>query len=169
MVYEAGLVGAAEVRFVDRKRKIDEQVEKILLLPAPANSAHIDWDEAGQTSVQLNELRNAPEVVGPEQGFSLPGTTIVCGDSHTASHGGLGALAFGIGSSEVEHVLATQTLLLKRSKPMEVRVEGMLPDGVSAKDLILHIIGVIGTAGGTGHVIEYRGKVFELPRRAEDT
>ncbi|WP_394729030.1 3-isopropylmalate dehydratase large subunit [Altererythrobacter sp. GH1-8] len=100
-------------------------------------------------------------VVGPEQGFSLPGTTIVCGDSHTASHGGLGALAFGIGSSEVEHVLATQTLLLKRSKPMEVRVEGMLSNGVSAKDLILHIIGVIGTAGGTGHVIEYRGAVFE--------
>ena len=100
-------------------------------------------------------------VVGPEQGFSLPGTTIVCGDSHTASHGGLGALAFGIGSSEVGHVLATQTLLLKRSKPMEVRVEGLLSDGVSAKDLILHIIGVIGTAGGTGHVIEYRGEVFE--------
>ncbi|XUU60616.1 3-isopropylmalate dehydratase large subunit [Erythrobacter sp. HA6-11] len=100
-------------------------------------------------------------VVGPEQGFSLPGTTIVCGDSHTASHGGLGALAFGLGTSEVEHVLATQTLLLKRSKPMEVRVEGMLPTGVSAKDLILHIIGVVGTAGGTGHVIEYRGAAFE--------
>ena len=100
-------------------------------------------------------------VVGPEQGFSLPGTTIVCGDSHTASHGGLGALAFGIGTSEVEHVLATQTLLLKRSKSMEVRVEGMLSPGVSAKDLILHIIGAIGTAGGTGHVIEYRGPVFE--------
>ncbi|MEP5938317.1 MAG: 3-isopropylmalate dehydratase large subunit [Erythrobacter sp.] len=100
-------------------------------------------------------------VVGPEQGFSLPGTTIVCGDSHTASHGGIGALAFGIGTSEVEHVLATQTLLLKRSKSMEVRVEGMLSPGVSAKDLILHIIGVIGTAGGTGHVIEYRGQVFE--------
>ncbi|NVE93399.1 3-isopropylmalate dehydratase large subunit [Altererythrobacter lutimaris] len=100
-------------------------------------------------------------VVGPEQGFSLPGTTIVCGDSHTASHGGLGALAFGLGTSEVEHVLATQTLLLKRSKPMEVRVEGMLLTGVSAKDLILHIIGVVGTAGGTGHVIEYRGAVFE--------
>ena len=100
-------------------------------------------------------------VVGPEQGFSLPGATIVCGDSHTACHGGLGALAFGIGTSEVEHVLATQTLLLTRSKTMEVRVEGDLPPGVSAKDLILHIIGVVGTAGGTGHVIEYRGKVFE--------
>ena len=100
-------------------------------------------------------------VVGPEQGFSLPGTTIVCGDSHTASHGGLGALAFGIGTSEVEHVLATQTLLLQRSKSMEVRVEGELGPGVTAKDLILHIIGVIGAAGGTGYVIEYRGPVFE--------
>lgn len=100
-------------------------------------------------------------VVGPEQGFSLPGTTIVCGDSHTASHGGLGALAFGIGTSEVEHVLATQTLLLQRAKPMEVRIEGELGVGVSAKDLILHIIGVIGAAGGSGYVIEYRGPVFE--------
>ncbi|MFL0355918.1 3-isopropylmalate dehydratase large subunit [Erythrobacter sp. GH1-10] len=100
-------------------------------------------------------------VVGPEQGFSLPGTTIVCGDSHTASHGGLGALAFGIGTSEVEHVLATQTLLLQRSKPMEVRVEGEFGPGVTAKDLILHIIGVIGAAGGSGYVIEYRGTVFE--------
>jgi 3-isopropylmalate/(R)-2-methylmalate dehydratase large subunit len=100
-------------------------------------------------------------VVGPEQGFSLPGTTIVCGDSHTASHGGVGALAFGIGTSEVEHVLATQTLLLRKSKSMEVRVEGQLGPGVTPKDLILHIIGVIGTAGGTGHVIEYRGAVFE--------
>lgn len=100
-------------------------------------------------------------VVGPEQGFSLPGATIVCGDSHTASHGGVGALAFGIGTSEVEHVLATQTLLLRKSKTMEVRVEGQLPPGVTPKDLILHAIGVIGTAGGTGHVIEYRGPVFE--------
>lgn len=132
-----------------------------------------------QSAAQLEMLeRNAPEfgiryigdadaeqgivhVVGPEQGFSLPGTTIVCGDSHTASHGGLGALAFGIGTSEVEHVLATQTLLLQRSKSMEVRVEGALGPGVTAKDLILHIIGVIGAAGGTGHVIEYRGAVFE--------
>ena len=100
-------------------------------------------------------------VVGPEQGFSLPGATIVCGDSHTSCHGGLGALAFGIGTSEVEHVLATQTLLLKQSKTMEVRVEGDLPPGVSPKDLALHIIGAVGTAGGTGHVIEYRGPVFE--------
>lgn len=100
-------------------------------------------------------------VVGPEQGFSLPGATIVCGDSHTAAHGGVGALAFGIGTSEVEHVLATQTLLLRKSKTMEVRVDGQLGPGVTAKDLILHIVGVVGTAGGNGHVIEYRGAVFE--------
>jgi 3-isopropylmalate/(R)-2-methylmalate dehydratase large subunit len=99
-------------------------------------------------------------VVGPEQGFSLPGTTIVCGDSHTACHGGLGALAFGIGTSEVEHVLATQTLLLQKAKSMEVRVTGALGPGVTAKDLILHIIGTIGAAGGSGYVIEYRGPVF---------
>jgi 3-isopropylmalate/(R)-2-methylmalate dehydratase large subunit len=100
-------------------------------------------------------------VVGPEQGFSLPGATIVCGDSHTSCHGGLGALAFGIGTSEVEHVLATQTLLLLQSKTMEVRVEGDLGPGITPKDLVLHIVGVVGTAGGTGHVIEYRGAVFE--------
>ncbi len=99
-------------------------------------------------------------VVGPEQGFSLPGTTIVCGDSHTACHGGLGALAFGIGTSEVEHVLATQTLQLKQSKSMEVRVEGELGPGITAKDVVLHITGVLGAAGGTGHVIEYTGAVI---------
>lgn len=132
-----------------------------------------------ESAAQLAALeRNAPEfgihyigptdaaqgivhVVGPEQGFSLPGSTIVCGDSHTAAHGGIGALAFGIGTSEVEHVLATQTLLLKRSKTMEIVVSGALGPGITSKDLILHIIGVIGTAGGTGHVIEYRGAVFE--------
>ncbi len=99
-------------------------------------------------------------VVGPEQGFSLPGATIVCGDSHTACHGGIGALAFGIGTSEVEHVLATQTLLLQPAKTMEVRVEGDVGPGVSAKDIILHITGVIGAAGGTGHVIEYTGSAI---------
>lgn len=99
-------------------------------------------------------------VVGPEQGFSLPGATIVCGDSHTSAHGGLGALAFGIGTSEVEHVMATQTLQLSRSKTMEVRVEGTLRPGVTPKDVILHIIGQIGVAGGNGHVIEYTGNVF---------
>ena len=98
-------------------------------------------------------------VVGPEQGFTLPGATLVCGDSHTSAHGALGALAFGIGTSEVEHVLATQTLLLKRSKTMEVRVDGTLGYGVSAKDVILAIIGRIGAAGGTGYVIEYTGEV----------
>ena len=100
-------------------------------------------------------------VVGPEQGFSLPGATIVCGDSHTAAHGGVGALAFGIGTSEVEHVLASQTLLLRKSRTMEVRVDGELGPGVTPKDLILYIVGVVGTAGGNGHVIEYRGAVFE--------
>jgi 3-isopropylmalate/(R)-2-methylmalate dehydratase large subunit len=99
-------------------------------------------------------------VVGPEQGFSLPGTTIVCGDSHTSSHGGVGALAFGIGTSEVEHVLATQTLLLTPSKTMEIRVDGALAPGVGPKDVVLAIIGRIGAAGGTGYVIEYTGNVF---------
>ena len=100
-------------------------------------------------------------VVGPEQGFTLPGTTVVCGDSHTAAHGALGALAFGIGTSEVEHVLATQTLMMKPSKTLEIRVDGELGFGVTPKDLILAIIGQIGTAGGTGHVIEYRGSTFD--------
>ena len=108
---------------------------------------------------------NAPEqgivhVIGPELGFTLPGTTLVCGDSHTSAHGALGALAFGIGTSEVEHVLATQTLLLAPSKTMEVRVDGSLGFGVGAKDVILSIIGRIGAAGGTGHVIEYTGEVI---------
>lgn len=96
-------------------------------------------------------------VVGPEQGFTLPGTTLVCGDSHTSAHGALGALGFGIGTSEIEHVLATQTLILSQSRTMEVRVDGTLGFGVSAKDLVLAIIGRIGTAGGNGHVIEYTG------------
>jgi len=99
-------------------------------------------------------------VVGPEQGFTLPGTTLVCGDSHTSAHGALGALAFGIGTSEVEHVLATQTLLLTQSKTMEVRVDGTLGFGVSPKDVILAIIGKIGAAGGTGYVIEYTGEII---------
>ncbi len=99
-------------------------------------------------------------VVGPEQGFTLPGTTMVCGDSHTSAHGALGALAFGIGTSEVEHVLATQTLILSPSRTMEVRVDGTLGYGVSAKDVVLAIIGRIGAAGGTGHVIEFTGEVI---------
>jgi len=97
-------------------------------------------------------------IIGPEQGLTQPGMTIVCGDSHTATHGAFGALAFGIGTSEVEHVLATQTLLLKPAKTMRISVEGALHDGVTAKDIILAIIGKIGTAGGTGHVIEFAGE-----------
>ncbi|MEM8651963.1 MAG: 3-isopropylmalate dehydratase large subunit, partial [Pseudomonadota bacterium] len=99
-------------------------------------------------------------IIGPEQGFTLPGMTIVCGDSHTSTHGAFGALAHGIGTSEVEHVLATQTLIQKKAKNMLVQVNGSLPDGVTAKDIILAIIGEIGTAGGTGHVIEYAGEAI---------
>ena len=99
-------------------------------------------------------------IIGPEQGISLPGMTIVCGDSHTSTHGAMGALAFGIGTSEVEHVLATQTLLQKPAKNMLVEVEGVLGAGVTAKDVVLAIIGTIGTAGGTGHVIEYAGSTI---------
>jgi 3-isopropylmalate/(R)-2-methylmalate dehydratase large subunit len=99
-------------------------------------------------------------IIGPEQGFTLPGTTIVCGDSHTSTHGAFGALAHGIGTSEVEHVLATQTLIQKKAKNMRVTVDGKLPDGVGAKDIILAIIGEIGTAGGTGSVIEYAGEAM---------
>ena len=99
-------------------------------------------------------------IIGPEQGLSQPGMTIVCGDSHTATHGALGALAFGIGTSEVEHVLATQTLIQAHAKNMLVEVNGTLGAGVSPKDVILAIIGKIGTAGGTGHVIEYAGSTF---------
>jgi 3-isopropylmalate/(R)-2-methylmalate dehydratase large subunit len=99
-------------------------------------------------------------VIGPEQGFTLPGTTIVCGDSHTSTHGAFGALAHGIGTSEVEHVLATQTLTQKKAKNMRVTVDGTLPDGVTGKDIILAIIGEIGTAGGTGYVIEYAGEAI---------
>ncbi|MCE2926482.1 MAG: 3-isopropylmalate dehydratase large subunit [Rickettsiales bacterium] len=99
-------------------------------------------------------------IVGPEQGFTQPGTTIVCGDSHTSTHGAFGALAFGIGTSEVEHVLATQTLIQRRAKNMRIRVEGILPSGVTAKDIVLAVIGKIGTAGGTGYVIEYAGSAI---------
>ncbi|MFZ3483400.1 3-isopropylmalate dehydratase large subunit [Sphingomonas sp. 3-13AW] len=133
-------------------------------------------DPAGASQLAALE-RNAPEfgiryidavaaeqgivhVVGPEQGFTLPGTTLVCGDSHTSAHGALGALAFGIGTSEVEHVLATQTLLLQQSKTMEVRVEGKLGFGVGPKDVALAIVGRLGAAGGTGYVLEYTGSVI---------
>jgi 3-isopropylmalate/(R)-2-methylmalate dehydratase large subunit len=130
----------------------------------PESRLQIDTLEANVAAfgVPYFPVRDARQgivhVIGPEQGISLPGTTIVCGDSHTSTHGALGALAFGIGTSEVEHVLATQTLLQKPAKNMLVRVDGRLPVGTSAKDMVLAIIGRIGTAGGTGHVIEYAGE-----------
>jgi 3-isopropylmalate/(R)-2-methylmalate dehydratase large subunit len=107
-----------------------------------------------------DERQGIVHIIGPEQGYSLPGMTIVCGDSHTSTHGALGALAFGIGTSEVEHVLATQTLLQQRARNMLVRVDGTLGFGCTAKDIVLSIIGRIGTAGGTGHVIEYAGEAI---------
>ena len=114
-------------------------------------------------SVELFDMNDKRQgivhIIGPEQGFTQPGTVIVCGDSHTATHGAFGALAFGIGTSEVEHVLATQTLIQKKSKNFRVNVVGKLPLGVTAKDVILKIIGTIGTAGGTGYVIEFAGEV----------
>jgi 3-isopropylmalate/(R)-2-methylmalate dehydratase large subunit len=115
----------------------------------------------GITLFGMNDIRQGiVHVIGPEQGFTLPGTTIVCGDSHTSTHGAFGALAFGIGTSEVEHVLATQCLIQKRPKTMEIRVDGVLSPHCSAKDVILAIIGKIGTAGGTGYVVEYTGSAI---------
>ncbi|KAI3404450.2 LEU1 [Candida oxycetoniae] len=108
-----------------------------------------------------DERQGIVHVVGPEQGFTLPGTTVVCGDSHTSTHGAFGALAFGIGTSEVEHVLATQTIIQTKSKNMRIFVDGSLNEGITSKDLVLHVIGVIGTAGGTGCVIEFAGKAIE--------
>ena len=117
--------------------------------------------EFGLTYFGLGDERQGiVHIIGPEQGFTLPGTTVVCGDSHTSTHGAFGALAFGIGTSEVEHVLATQTIITKRSKNMKIQVDGPLSPGVSSKDIILHTIGVIGTAGGTGAVIEYCGSAI---------
>jgi 3-isopropylmalate/(R)-2-methylmalate dehydratase large subunit len=109
----------------------------------------------------LDPRQGIVHVIGPEQGATLPGMTVVCGDSHTSTHGAFGALAFGIGTSEVEHVLATQTLLLKKAKNMRVRVDGRLPFGCSAKDIVLAVIGRIGTAGGTGYAIEFAGSAIE--------
>ena len=118
--------------------------------------------EFGVELYEVDDTRNGiVHVIGPEQGFTLPGTTIVCGDSHTATHGAFGALAFGVGTSEVEHVLATQTLIQAPAKSMRVTVKGSLPVGCTAKDLILALIGKIGTGGGTGHVIEYAGPAIE--------
>ncbi|MCC6982452.1 MAG: 3-isopropylmalate dehydratase large subunit, partial [Bauldia sp.] len=109
---------------------------------------------------ELDRRQGIVHIVGPEQGFTLPGMTIVCGDSHTSTHGAFGALAHGIGTSEVEHVLATQTLIQKKARNMRITVDNRLPDGVTAKDIILAIIGEMGTAGGTGHVMEYAGEAI---------
>ncbi len=109
---------------------------------------------------EFDKRQGIVHIIGPEQGFTLPGVTLVCGDSHTATHGAFGALAYGIGTSEVEHVLATQTLIQSKSKNMRAVVDGKLPDGVTAKDIILAIIGEIGTAGGTGYALEYAGEAI---------
>jgi 3-isopropylmalate/(R)-2-methylmalate dehydratase large subunit len=140
----------------DRSAGIAEPESRIQVETLEKNVA-----EFGVPYFPLQDARQGiVHIVGPEQGISQPGMTIVCGDSHTSTHGALGALAFGIGTSEVEHVLATQTLLQKPAKNMLVRVDGTLPFGCTAKDIILAIIGRIGTAGGTGHVIEYAGEAI---------
>ncbi len=141
----------------DRSAGIDDPESRLQIETLARNCA-----EFGITYYDEHDARQGiVHVVGPEQGFTLPGATIVCGDSHTSTHGAFGALAHGIGTSEVEHVLATQTLIQKKARNMRVWVRGSLPDGVTPKDVILAIIGEIGTAGGTGHVIEYAGNVFE--------
>ena len=141
----------------DRSQGIDDKESHIQVEELSKNCA-----EFGIELFDMNDLRQGiVHIIGPEQGFTLPGTTIVCGDSHTATHGAFGALAFGIGTSEVEHVLATQTLLQAPLKNMRISVDGDLAEGITAKDLILAIIGQIGTAGGTGHVIEYSGKAVQ--------
>ena len=141
----------------DRKYGIKDETSRIQVQTLEDN-AH----EFGVTYFKMDDKRQGiVHIVGPEQGFTLPGNTIVCGDSHTSTHGAFGALAFGIGTSEVEHVLATQTLIQKRAKNMRVTVNGKLPLGVTAKDITLAIIGKIGTAGGTGYVIEYAGDAIK--------
>ncbi len=140
----------------DRSVGIDDEESRIQVELLSTNCA-----EFGVPLFDMNDIRQGiVHIIGPEQGFTLPGTTVVCGDSHTATHGAFGALAFGIGTSEVEHVLATQTLLQAPLKNMRITVEGALPLGCTAKDLILAIIGKIGTAGGTGHVVEYAGQAI---------
>ena len=140
----------------DRSKGIDdpESALQIATLAENAKDFGIEYYH------ERDRRQGIVHVVGPEQGFTLPGTTIVCGDSHTSTHGAFGALAHGIGTSEVEHVLATQTLIQSKAKNMLVRVDGTLPEGVTAKDIILAIIGEIGTAGGNGHVIEYAGEAI---------
>ncbi len=140
----------------DRSKGIADEESRIQVETLEKNCA-----DFGVPIFDMNDHRQGiVHIIGPEQGFTLPGMTIVCGDSHTATHGAFGALAFGIGTSEVEHVLATQTLIQAPAKNMRITVDGALPVGVTAKDLILAIIGKIGTAGGTGHVIEYAGQAI---------
>ncbi|MFN3624756.1 MAG: aconitase family protein, partial [Hyphomicrobium sp.] len=140
----------------DRTKGIDDEDSRIQVETLAQNAR----DFGVEYYNELDKRQGIVHVVGPEQGFTLPGTTIVCGDSHTSTHGAFGALAHGIGTSEVEHVLATQTLIQRKAKNMLVSVDGKLPAGVGAKDIILAIIGEIGTAGGTGHVIEYAGEAI---------
>ena len=140
----------------DRRLGIADPVSRLQVETLERNCREFGIELFGMNDVRQGIVH----VIGPEQGFTLPGTTIVCGDSHTSTHGAFGALAFGIGTSEVEHVLATQTLLQKKPKTMRIAVEGELHEGCTAKDVILAIIGTIGTAGGTGHVIEYAGSVI---------
>ncbi len=137
----------------DRSHGIDDPEAREQVDALARNSAEFGIDYFNET----DRRQGIVHIIGPEQGFTLPGTTIVCGDSHTSTHGAFGALAHGIGTSEVEHVLATQTLIQKKARNMRVTVDGKLADGATAKDIILAIIGEIGTAGGTGHVIEYAG------------
>ncbi len=137
----------------DRSKGIDDPESKLQVDTLAENAA----DFGIEYYDERDRRQGIVHIIGPEQGFTLPGMTIVCGDSHTSTHGAFGALAHGIGTSEVEHVLATQTLIQRKAKNMRVTVNGALPAGVTAKDVILAIIGEIGTAGGTGHVIEYAG------------
>ena len=140
----------------DRTQGIADPVSRLQVDTLDANC-----DNFGITQFKMNDVRQGiVHVIGPEQGATLPGMTVVCGDSHTSTHGAFGALAFGIGTSEVEHTLATQTLLMKKSKNMLVKVEGTLPRGCSAKDIVLAVIGKIGTAGGTGYTIEFAGSAI---------
>ncbi len=145
------------IQTTDRSKGIadPESRQQVETLAANAKEFGIEYYD------EFDPRQGVVHIIGPEQGFTLPGTTIVCGDSHTSTHGAFGALAHGIGTSEVEHVLATQTLIQTKAKNMRIRVDGALPEGVTAKDIILSIIGEIGTAGGTGHVIEYCGPAIE--------
>ena len=141
----------------DRSKGIADQESKIQV-----DTLRNNCEEFSVELFDMNDKRQGiVHIIGPEQGFTQPGTVIVCGDSHTATHGAFGALAFGIGTSEVEHVLSTQTLIQKKSKNLRINVSGKLPTGVTAKDVILKIIGTIGTAGGTGYVIEFAGEIIK--------